>query len=78
MEINNNLKTVIMSQNFDKKKEVVYRFHITYNDLLENDSFVRGTNIILEKDNMIEALKEFEINFVDVEILGVLKSEIEK
>ena len=67
-----------MSQNFDKQKEVLYRFHITYNDLTNEDSFVRGTNVILEVDNMIAALTQFNEEFTNVEILGILKSEVEK
>lgn len=67
-----------MSENYNKSKELCYRFHITYNDLTNDDSFVRGTNVILETDDMIEALTQFNKEFTDVEILGILKSEIEK
>lgn len=67
-----------MSQNFDKQKEISYRFHITYNNPINEDNFVRGTNVILQKDDMIKALKQFQTEFPNVEILGILKSEIEK
>lgn len=67
-----------MSQNFDKVKEVLYKFHITYNDPSINDGFVRGDNVVLEFDDMITALIDFTDKNPTVEILGVLKSIIEK
>lgn len=67
-----------MAENFDKQKEVLYKFHITYNNEDTNDKFVRGHNVVLEYNNIISAIIVFQEQFPSSEILGILKSEVEK
>ena len=55
----------------------MFRFHISYKDLSKNDKFLRGASIILLEDNIIEALRTFQNEYTNTEILGVLRSIIE-
>jgi len=55
----------------------MYRFHISYKDLEKNDKFLRGANVILQEDNIIEALRTFQNEYHNTEIQGVLRSIVE-
>lgn len=64
-----------MKKDKENQVQIIYRFHITYNNNTD-DPFVRGCNIDLPVDDMIAALKTFIVTKEYTDILGVLKSEI--
>jgi hypothetical protein len=51
----------------------MFRFHFSY-ELPISDGFMRGENIILDKDDPVKALKQMQAKHPDANIAGYLKS----
>ena len=53
----------------------MFKFHFSYRDPKINDKFLRGKNIHLDTDSIVRAIQEFQREFPDCEIMGILKTK---